>query len=305
MQWLKSLFKKPDKDATACFEEGRSALDRHDFDLAISWFNACIRQAPQDSLGFFGRGFAQLKKGEFDQAIADLSEAIRLRPENAYSYYYRSLCYSGKGRQTLEAADLERALQLGAEVADAENEKSPEKTTTADEIIMALRAALHEAAEHDMDNTVRALAGKAISQLDQQAPSQIPALLTALRHSEPEIRFGAAQALGDAGKAAQSAVPALLLVLQDRHPGVRLQAARALWLIDRQVEAALPVLIEAVQQDDELLVWIAADCLGEMGPCAQPAQSALGAAWNRDYEISHVKTGLKLALDRISGVTPV
>jgi tetratricopeptide (TPR) repeat protein len=303
MQWLQNLFGRRERNAAECFEEGREALDRNDFDLAISWFNACIRQSPQESTGFFGRGFAHLKKREFDKAIADLSEAIRLRPDNAYSYYYRSLCYSGKGRKTLETADFQRALQLGAEVEDSANDGQAPAVTTGEEVIMALRAALHEAAENDIDVTVRALAGKAFAQLDNQAPSQVPALLEALRNAESEIRFGAAQALGDLGTEAKAAVPTLLQVLQDRDPGVRLQSARALWLIDRQVDAVLPIFIESIGGDDEILVWIAADCLGEMGAAAGAARDALHSAAERKYAISHVKSGVQLAFERVSGST--
>src|SRR5262249_29478781 len=49
----------------------------------------------------------------------------------------------------------------------------------------------------------------------------------------------------------------------NRDLGVRVQAARALWQIDKQTELAILVLVEALRSDDEILRWIAADCLGE------------------------------------------
>lgn len=304
MKWLRNLFAAPRQKAADCFEQGRVALDQNDFDLAISWFNACIEQTPGQSLGFFGRGFAHLKKGDYDRAIADLSEAIRLRPDNAYSYYYRSLCYSGKGRATLEAADFERALKLGAQVGEPALEGAPGAVNSGEEIVMALRAALCEAARHDMDETVRALAGKAFTQLDSQSPARVPALLEALRHEEPDIRFGAAQTLGDMGADARPALATLVQALQDRHLGVRLQAARAVWLIDRQVPPVIPVLIEALQGEDEVLRWIAADCLGEIGPAAGAAGPALQAALHRSFEIAHARTGVALALERVTRSVP-
>lgn len=299
MKWLKNLFASPKQSAANCFEQGKIALDQNDFDLAISWFNACIQQSPGQSPGYFGRGFAFLKKGDYDRAIADLSEAIRLRPDNAYSYYYRSLCYSGKGRATLEAADFERALRLGAQIDDSPDAAASDGVHTGEEIVMALRAALCEAARHDMDETVRALAGKAFTQFDTQSPMRVPALVEALRHEEPEIRFGAAQALGDLGATARPALATLMQALRDRHLGVRLQAARAVWLIDKQVQPALPILIEALAAEDEVLCWIAADCLGEIGPAAKAAVPALHTASQRPFEIAHAKTGVLLALDRV------
>ena len=289
--WLQT----PRQKAVDCFKKGQAALDGNDLDLAISWFNACIGHDTLDAMGFYGRGFAYLKKADYDRAIADLSEAIRLAPDNAYSYYYRSLCYSGKGRGTLEGADLERALKLGAQLADAP-EATPERS---EEIVMALRAALRETSLHGLDETVRALAGQAFTQLDSQAPSQVPALLAALRAEEPEVRFGAAQTLGDLGPAGRPALGALTQALRDRNQGVRLQAARALWLIDQQVDTTLPVFIEAVGADDEVLCWIAADCLGDIGPRAAAAVPALQKALERNFEIEHARTGISLALERI------
>jgi len=302
MKWLLDRFKSPRQKAADCFAKGKLALDANDFDLAISWFNACIQHDPSHATGFYGRGFANLKKADYDRAIADLSEAIRLGPDNAYSYYYRSLCYSGKGRGTLEGIDLEKAMRLGAQIdaaQDAATGSPAAPIESSAEVVMALRAALREVSLHDLNDTVRALAGRAMTQLDSRAPSQLPALLDALRNDEPAIRFSAAHSLGDLGPAARPALGPLTQTLQDRDLGVRVQAARAVWQIDRQADAALPVLMEAVQSDDEVLRWIAADCLGEIGPKAAAAVPALREALKRPAEIEHVRTGIALALERI------
>ena len=207
----------------------------------------------------------------------------------------------GQGRATLEGADLEKAMRLGAQIDDlavATGESSAAEGSSA-EVVMALRAALRETSLHDLDETVRALAGKAMTQLDSRAPSQLPALLEALRNDEPAIRFGAAHSLGDLGDAALPAVAPLTQALQDRDLGVRVQAARALWRIDRQTEPVIPVLIEALRADDEILRWIAADCLGEIGPRASAAIPGLQEALRAKFQIAHVRTGLALALERI------
>src|SRR5262249_30239291 len=159
-----------------------------------------------------------------------------LGPDNAYSYYYRSICYSGKGRKTYEGLDLEKARQLGAQV---------EVAGGPDEIVMALRAALGEMSRHDLDAPIRALAARSVVQLDAWAPAQVAALLEALRHDDPAIRFGAAHTLGDLGGAARPALASLKQALLDRDLGVRVQAARAVWLIDHQTEATIPILAEA------------------------------------------------------------
>src|SRR5947209_2377214 len=115
MKWFRSARHK----AHDCFQQGKTALDRDDADLAISWFNEALRHERGFASGYYGRGFAYLKKAEYDQAIADFSEAIRLRPDNPYCYFFRSLCYSGKGNYTQEQADYDKAKRLDANVEDA------------------------------------------------------------------------------------------------------------------------------------------------------------------------------------------
>jgi tetratricopeptide (TPR) repeat protein len=296
MPWLLDWFKSPRQKAAACFDKGRQALDENDFDLAISWFNACIGHAPTQDLGFFGRGFARLKKADYDSAIADLSEAIRLGPDNPYSYYYRSLCYCGKGHRTLEGADLKKALGLGAQIDHA---PGGDGIGSPDEVVMAFLAALREMSLHDLDAPVRALAARSVTQLDALAPADIPALLEALRHDQPAIRFGAAHTLGDLGEAGRPALDSLKHALLDRDLGVRVQVARAMWLIDRQTAVTIPILTEALTAQDEVLRWMAADCLGDIGPSAAAAVPALQSALQGNFEIAHVRTGLTIALDRI------
>ncbi len=302
MNWLLDWFKTPRQKAAECFRSGCQALDDNDFDLAVSWFNAAIAHDASHASGYYGRGFAHLKKASYDSAIADLSEAIRLGPDNPYSYYYRSLCYGGKGRATLEGVDFEKALKLGAQIDETSDDGTRVSGPQADapeELVMALRAAIREASLHDLDERVRALAGKAISQLDAQSPADVPALLEALRHDEPAIRFGAAHGLGDLGRAAGAAFGPLAQALQDRDLGVRVQAARALWLVGGEAQPTLPVLIEALRADDEVIRWIAADCLGDIGPPAAVAAPALEEALNGNFKISHVRTGIAVALERI------
>jgi tetratricopeptide (TPR) repeat protein len=299
MTWLFDWFPRFRQTAASCFQKGLESLDENDFDLAISWFNACIHHDPSRPAGFYGRGFARLKKEEYDGAIADLSEAIRLGPDNAYSYYYRSLCYRAKGRESLEGADLERASRLGARLDGASGDN--ERTSEPDDVVMALCAAMREMTQHEFDGTVRSLASKAITQFSAQAPTNVSALLAALHHKEPTIRFGAAHSLGDLGEAGRPALDSLKQALLDRDLGVRVQAARAVWLIDGQIEVPISILIEAVAGDDEILRWIAADCLGEIGPRAATAIPTLEKALQANFEITHVRTGLSIAIDRIRG----
>jgi HEAT repeat protein len=59
------------------------------------------------------------------------------------------------------------------------------------------------------------------------------------------------------------------------------------------------VLIEALQAADESLRWVAADCLGDMGPEARDAVPALVEALRGPIKARLVRMSLGLALERI------
>jgi tetratricopeptide (TPR) repeat protein len=102
--------------AVACYEQGKTALDRDDLDLAIACFREAIRLDPGCDAGFTGHGLALLKKFCFSEAIADFSEAIRLNPGCAFNYCCRSLCYHGADDPERARADQEEALRLSSAV---------------------------------------------------------------------------------------------------------------------------------------------------------------------------------------------
>ena len=99
--------------------------------------------------------------------------------------------------------------------------------------------------------------------------------------------------------AARPVLDSLKQALFDRDLGVRVQVARALWLIDHQTEVAIPILSESLTAEDEVLRWMAADCLGDIGPRAAAAVPALQSALQANFDIAHVRTGFSIALDRI------
>jgi HEAT repeat protein len=89
----------------------------------------------------------------------------------------------------------------------------------------------------------------------------IPALVAALHHNDPDVQFEAAEALGDIGD--QAAVEPLATVLKtSEFSGVRWKAAEAL---SKLGDAAVPHLIPALSHQDEDVRWKSAIALGEIG----------------------------------------
>src|SRR6266849_10032829 len=75
------------------FEKGREAIDKQDYDEAITRFTAVIQNEPQNASAYIHRGYAYLLKKKLDKAIEDLTESIRLDPNDGSAFYNRGLAY--------------------------------------------------------------------------------------------------------------------------------------------------------------------------------------------------------------------
>jgi HEAT repeat protein len=167
-------------------------------------------------------------------------------------------------------------------------------------VLPALRLALKETALEDDDEFVRIRAAHALLQVGPEPDSEVAGLIDSLQNELEVLRFHAAVALGNLGRAARSAVPALIhTALWDEDPAVRVEAAVSLWKIERKGPLVIPVLSEALAAENELICWMAADALGQIGPEAREAVPALRRALQRDFKVSLIKTGVILALERI------
>jgi HEAT repeat protein len=163
-----------------------------------------------------------------------------------------------------------------------------------------LRAALKEAALGDDDEAVRAGAARALLQAGPQAASEVAALVDSLHDELDVVRFHAAVALGELGRAGRPAVAALTHThLWDEDPAVRVAAAIALWKIDGRHAVVLAALVRALGEDNELVCWLAADCLGQIGAPAREAVPALRKAQQRPFKIRLIRTAVTLALRRL------
>jgi HEAT repeat protein len=172
-------------------------------------------------------------------------------------------------------------------------------------VLPVLLTSLGEAALHDGEDRVRAEAARALLRASPQSATQVSALVDALYSEIDVVRFHAAISLGDFGSASRSAVAALIHTsLWDEDPAVRVEAAMALWKIDRKLPLVLDVLVKALEDTNELICWIAAERLGQLGSAAREAVPALRQALQRDFKVSLIKKAVLLAVERIDAQAP-
>jgi HEAT repeat protein len=166
--------------------------------------------------------------------------------------------------------------------------------------IPAIRSALKGLVLTERDAAIRTAALMALVQIGPQTRSQVPALIDALADEVAFVRLNAAHTLREMGPAARAAIAALTTAsLRDADFRVRFESAIALWKIDRRTHGVLTTLIQGLQHEEELLRWMAADTLGEMGDEAREAVPALLALWQSQKDAPLVRMSIGLALERI------
>jgi HEAT repeat protein len=167
-------------------------------------------------------------------------------------------------------------------------------------LVPVLRTALRTAVLTADDPDVRSAASQALVQIGPHARSPIPVLIDNLKDELPTIRWSSANALGEMGAEARDAVPALTsAALHDPVLRVRVESAAAIWRIDRRGRRVVPVLTEALADPDEIIRWLASDCLGDIGADAQEAVPALKQALQLPYKTRLIRMGVAMALERI------
>jgi HEAT repeat protein len=108
----------------------------------------------------------------------------------------------------------------------------------------------------------------------EQIRKAVPALMEALKDTNPSVRGAAAFALGNIPGDMQVAVPALVEALQDKDRLVREAAASSLGRIAQSPELAVPALMGELNRDDDDRDH-AMNALIKFGPAARPAVPAL------------------------------
>jgi tetratricopeptide (TPR) repeat protein len=94
------------------FERGLVAIEKGDYNRAITYYDQAIARNPKRAMSFNNRGVAYQHKKEYDQAIADYSRAIKLSPDFALALSNRRAVYFTIGDYQRALADADRLVQL-------------------------------------------------------------------------------------------------------------------------------------------------------------------------------------------------
>jgi membrane associated rhomboid family serine protease/Flp pilus assembly protein TadD len=93
------------------FDQGKAAMQRGDFDLAIRDFQASSRRKDTPDAHYF-IAYAYSQKNDYDHAIGEYQKALQLDPKMAGPNYYMGMIYVYTKRAPAAEAAFRRELQL-------------------------------------------------------------------------------------------------------------------------------------------------------------------------------------------------
>ncbi len=140
--------------------------------------------------------------------------------------------------------------------------------------VAGIPAAL-EFASRDDDADVRIQAIHALGLIDQPTMLVRKAVLAGLADADAEVRTAAVEALSHWGKLDEMSLAVLLTLLEDENERVRSHATRVLPAVAGPTPAVIECLCVRLRDDTDFVQSLAAQALGELGPAAAAAGTAL------------------------------
>ena len=104
------------------FWEGHSAMNREEYDNAISKFDAALQKRLTHyyrTYAYENRAYCNYQKNKPDQAIHDYTEALRLNSNLSHAYYYRGVLNEHRKERDSAFSDYSNAIRCDPNLAGA------------------------------------------------------------------------------------------------------------------------------------------------------------------------------------------
>jgi len=158
-----------------------------------------------------------------------------------------------------------------------------------DQVVVALATVAD-----DSNTDVRRLAINALGQRGTQAAAQLPSILPALEDSQLSVRLASALAIQSIDPNSEAFVPVLVEALRAGEGGIFLKVAE----MGPNAEWAVQTLIQLLSHPEVKIRRLTAITLGQLGPTARDATSAIKRAQNDPEEV--VRNAAQQALQQIN-----
>ncbi len=94
--------------------EAKQALDKGQWDKAVSLFDKAIKERPGNAAAYIGRSVANLNLGKLEEALKDSEEAVKSAPSSPLAYGQKALVEKVLGKTDEALQDLDKAIALDA-----------------------------------------------------------------------------------------------------------------------------------------------------------------------------------------------
>jgi tetratricopeptide (TPR) repeat protein len=108
------------QEGRTLFNEGYAAMNRGQYDTAISCFDAALRKKLTDyykAYAYEDRAFCENRKGRCDEALRDYSEAIKAKPNLGEAYAYRGALHDDRKEKDDAFSDYSEAIRYDPNIA--------------------------------------------------------------------------------------------------------------------------------------------------------------------------------------------
>ena len=102
----------PDRTSSRLLAAGDNAMEKRDFDSALSAFNMVIERAPAFAEGFNQRATLYFQMGRFPESVADIQRTLALEPRHFGALSGLGQIYEAIGDKQAAVKVLNKALEL-------------------------------------------------------------------------------------------------------------------------------------------------------------------------------------------------